>query len=72
VISKQSALQLQNGIQRLLSTSIVPNKFNKIPLSQSSDLNTQQFLDWAAPQLNVKEVSDWYKVTNKVKIENFD
>jgi hypothetical protein len=31
------------------------------------DSNIQRkFMDWAAKQLEVKEMSDWYKVTNKV------
>jgi hypothetical protein len=30
--------------------------------------NQRKFMDWAGKQLQIKEMSDWYKVTQKVKI----
>jgi hypothetical protein len=29
--------------------------------------NQRKFMDWAAQQLNIKEPSDWYKITFKVR-----
>lgn len=29
--------------------------------------NRRSFMTWAAKQLNIKEISDWYKVTYQVK-----
>ena len=28
--------------------------------------NKKKFMDWAGKQLNIKDMSDWYKVTSKV------
>jgi hypothetical protein len=45
----------------------LPWKFSKVPFNYWQDLkNHRKFLDWAATQLNVKEMSDWYKISQKV------
>jgi hypothetical protein len=31
--------------------------------------NQRKFTDWAAKQLNIKDMSDWYKVSQKVTME---
>jgi hypothetical protein len=45
----------------------LPWKFRPCPKKYWSDVNNQKrFMDWAGKQLNVKEVSDWNKVSKKV------
>jgi hypothetical protein len=45
----------------------LPWKFAECPLPYWDDVkNQRKFLDWAAKELNIKEMSDWYNVTNKV------
>jgi hypothetical protein len=47
----------------------LPWKFVRCPLNYWSDVNNQRkFMDWAATQLNVKEMSDWYKISQRVSI----
>jgi hypothetical protein len=37
------------------------------------DVNNQKkFMDWVAWKLNYKEMSDWYKITLKVKISRYN
>jgi hypothetical protein len=45
----------------------LPWKFDKCPDNYWNDeKNQRKFFDWAAKQLNIKEMSDWYNVTYKV------
>jgi hypothetical protein len=30
--------------------------------------NQRKFMEWAGKQFNVKEMSDWYKITSNVRI----
>ncbi len=44
----------------------LPWKFER-PRNYWSDIkNVRKFMDWAAQQLNVKEMSDWYNVSTSV------
>jgi hypothetical protein len=48
----------------------LPWKFGTSPHYFWDDLkNQRKFLEWAAKELNIKEMSDWYKITMKVTIE---
>jgi hypothetical protein len=69
-----SLLRTYNGSLAQLLSSVytgkewLPWKFDQIPHSYWEDVNNQKkFIHWAANQLNIKVMSDWYKVTNKVK-----
>lgn len=42
-----------------------PTKFT-VPELWGNKKNHKKFMDWAAKQLNVKEMDDWYKVTEEV------
>ena len=45
----------------------LPWQFNTCPPSfWSNTHNQKQFLEWAGKQLKINELSDWYKITNKV------
>jgi hypothetical protein len=45
----------------------LPWKFVKCPQEFWDDKkNQRKFLDWAATQLDIKDMSDWYRVTQKV------
>jgi hypothetical protein len=62
-----------NGSPALMLSTVYPEydwlpwKFDKCSVGFWGDLNNQRkFLDWAAPQMNIKELSDWYKVSEKV------
>jgi hypothetical protein len=45
-----------------------PSVFENKPPSFWRDLNNQKkFMNWAAEQLNIKEPSDWYATTKKVR-----
>ena len=64
-----------NGSLQLLITSVYPQhnwlpwRFVNVPHKFWDDKNNQQkFMEWAGKQLNIKEMSDWYKVTQKVEI----
>jgi hypothetical protein len=47
----------------------LPWKFEKIPYLYWDDiLNQRKFMEWAAKQLNVKDLDDWCKVPVKVSI----
>jgi hypothetical protein len=47
----------------------LPWKFVSCPLEYWNDVNNQtKFVEWAAKQLKIKEMSDWYNVTLKVVI----
>jgi hypothetical protein len=46
----------------------LPWKFDKTPTFYWDDVkNQRKFLDWAAKELDIKEMGDWYKVTQKVR-----
>ena len=46
----------------------LPWKFNKCPRNFWDDLkNQRKFMDWAGKELGIKEMSDWYKVMEKVE-----
>jgi hypothetical protein len=45
----------------------LPWKFIRCPHNYWDDLNNQKkFMDWAATQLNILEMRDWYKISIKV------
>jgi hypothetical protein len=45
----------------------LPWKFAHTPVHFWDDINNQkQFFHWAAKKLNIKEMSDWYKISQKV------
>jgi hypothetical protein len=47
----------------------LPWKFSMSTLNYWGDVKNQRtFMDWAAKELNVKEMSDWYKISNKVTL----
>jgi hypothetical protein len=46
----------------------LPWEFAKCPRSFWDDKNNQKkYMEWAGKQLKVKEMSDWYKLTQQVK-----
>ena len=45
----------------------LPWRFYRCPNYYWEDLNNQRkFVDWVGKNLNIKEMSDWYKVTSQV------
>ena len=45
----------------------LPWKFEKLPKYYWNNINNvRKFMDWAGKELNVKEMSDWYKVLSTV------
>ena len=47
----------------------LPWRFMHTPKNFWNDVNNQKkFVDWAGKQLQIKELSDWYSKSNKVKI----
>jgi hypothetical protein len=47
----------------------LPWRFENCPDELWTNVENQtKFMDWAGKQLNVKETSDWYKVTNQVTL----
>jgi hypothetical protein len=45
----------------------LPWKFSQLPSNYWDDVNNQiKFMNWAAKELKIKEMSDWYNVTTKV------
>jgi hypothetical protein len=45
----------------------LPWKFVQCPKNYwEESKNEKKFIDWAAKELNIKELSDWHKVTAKV------
>ena len=62
---------------RLLTTAFpdynwLPWKFEHSPCPRSfwNDVKNQRnFMDWAAIELNVKQMSDWYSITVPVQIK---
>jgi hypothetical protein len=65
-------LKHYKNTQELLSTLYpelewLPWKFPKCPHNFWDDVNNQRkFVDWAGKQLDIKEMSDWYQVIQKV------
>jgi hypothetical protein len=61
-----------SGLDQLLSEAYpeydwLPWKFSACPPKYWDDLkNQRKFMDWASKQLNITDMSDWYKVTDKV------
>ncbi len=46
----------------------LPWKFERCPKGYWNDIkNVRKFMDWAGKELNVKEMSDWYRVSYMVK-----
>ena len=45
----------------------LPWKFEQCPRNYWNDIkNVRKFMEWAATQLNVQELSDWYNITYRV------
>ena len=45
----------------------LPWKFGNCPPSYWTDVeNQRKFMEWAGKELKIKEMSDWYNVSNKV------
>jgi hypothetical protein len=45
----------------------LPWKFDVRPQNYWEDKNIRiKFVNWASQQLGIKEMKDWYKITNKV------
>jgi hypothetical protein len=66
-------LKKYNGsIAVLLSTMYpkydwLPWRFEMCPRGYWDDVNNQiKFINWVSKQLNIKQMSDWYKITHKV------
>ena len=60
------------SLQQLLATAYpeyewLPWKFSEKPKHLWQDEgNKRKFIEWIATQLNIKDESDWYKVSTKV------
>jgi hypothetical protein len=66
-------LNKYNGSTSLLVSSVYPEydwlpwKFTACPRNYWDNINKQRkFVDWASKQLKIEDMSDWYKVTQKV------
>jgi hypothetical protein len=61
-----------NSLIKLLTATFpnyewLPWKFQSSPRDFWTDVNNQRkFMEWAAKELKIKEMSDWYQVTLKV------
>jgi hypothetical protein len=66
------ANKYNNSLFLLLSTIFpdfewIPWKFIQCPRNfWDKEENQKKFIDWAGKQLKIKEMSDWYNVTQKV------
>jgi hypothetical protein len=50
----------------------LPWKFDKCPQNYWTDVNNQRkFMEWAGKQWNIKELSDWYNVSQEVNKRPF-
>ncbi len=62
-----------NSLFNLLSTVYpdydwLPWRFDRCPKDFWSNVNNQiKFVKWAANELKIKEMNDWFKITYKVK-----
>jgi hypothetical protein len=62
---KQSLLLLLSGV--FPGYEWVPWRFEKCASGVWHDeRNQRNFMEWAGKELKIKEMSDWYKVTNQV------
>jgi hypothetical protein len=53
--------------QNVISTkSLRPRFLSTNSESPDKNLTPEEFVQWASSQLNIKEMSDWYNITNKV------
>jgi hypothetical protein len=76
ILPKTPDLILRSSLQRLVFTSVDTNPSDnatpwtdKCPPKYWNDVNNhKKFVDWAAKQLNIKEMSDWYKVSKEVQM----
>ena len=66
-------LVLHNGSMfQMLSTLFpeyewLPWRFGKTPSNfWNNEQNQRKFIEWAGNELGIKNMSDWYKVTNEV------
>ena len=65
-------LEYGNSLSKLLSEIYpeykwLPWKFDAIQRNFWRDLNNQRkFMEWAGKELEIKEMSDWYKVSLQV------
>jgi hypothetical protein len=66
-------IELYNNSPSQLLSKVFPDynwlpwRFGTCPRNFWDDAKNQRnFMDWAATQLNIKEMSDWYKITAKV------
>jgi hypothetical protein len=64
-----------NGSPSLLLSEVYPEyewlpwKFVMCPFNFWDDpKNQRKFMEWAAKQLNIQNMSDWYKISNKVTL----
>ena len=49
----------------------LPWKFVRCPNSYWDDeKNQRKFMEWAGKELGIKEMSDWYKISNQVRHSN--
>jgi hypothetical protein len=45
----------------------LPWKFSQTPKNYWEDVNNQRkFMEWASKELNIKDMTDWYKVAVRV------
>jgi hypothetical protein len=68
----QRLLSTKGSFHQLLSTTYpdfdwLPWKFAWCPRNYWNDMkNQRKFIEWAAKELKIEQMSDWYKVTHKV------
>jgi hypothetical protein len=72
-VGGSSLLHKYNDSLSLLLSTVYPEyewlpwKFIKSPRNYWENVNNQRkYIEWAGKQLNIKQLSDWYKVTRKV------
>ena len=72
-IGGQRVFQQNIGFAHLLAQAYpeynwLPWKFSRLPLNYWGDVNNlKKYLEWAAKELNIKEMDDLYKVSHQVK-----
>ena len=65
-------LTYNGSLSKILSTiypdyNWLPWQFTRSPHNFWGDVkNQRKFMDWAGKELKINEMSDWYKVSNKV------
>jgi hypothetical protein len=77
-IGGKTITEKYKGSPSLLLSQIYPSydwlpwKFRGCPhFFWNNTQNQQKFMDWAGTQLNVKEMNDWYKVTEYVSVMRY-